>query len=171
MSIVQDLRTRGRHKGLTPWQLIQKIGRLEREADVRDCQLMGFATDNDELRRERNELKDSLDAAAVDYAGVLHDLDAANAEVERLRAELANRDAVTVPPMERDTTAIEDQATAPIDVTTLREAAAAGRLGPVVQVSHSGASADPGLPRTTTWGLATAADDETQQLPKIPPAA
>ncbi|WP_031095580.1 hypothetical protein [Streptomyces sp. NRRL S-15] len=50
------------------------------------------------------------------------------AEVAAVRALLApylaaeaNAAAVTVPEMERDTSAIEDQATAPIRVTTLRE--------------------------------------------------
>ncbi|MCX5529011.1 hypothetical protein OG785_45200 [Streptomyces sp. NBC_00006] len=51
------------------------------------------------------------------------------ADNRRLRAELAphraaeaNANAVDVPPMERDTTAVEDQATAPIEVLTLRQA-------------------------------------------------
>jgi chromosome segregation ATPase len=118
--------------------------RLTRAADDMACQLVAMATQIDELKTERNELKDSLDAGAIDYAGVLQDLDFANAEVARLRAELATRDAVTVPPMERDTTAVEDQATAPIDVRPLREAAELGLLGPVVRISTSGASADPG---------------------------
>ncbi|MFD5137495.1 hypothetical protein ACFWMX_14835 [Streptomyces sp. NPDC058378] len=56
-------------------------------------------------------------------------------ERDQLRAELTNvrsllapylaaeatAGAITVPEMERDTSAIEDQATAPIEVTTLRE--------------------------------------------------
>lgn len=48
----------------------------------------------------------------------------------QLAAE-ANATAVTVPPMVRDTTAIEDQATGPIDVRPLWAAAQAGHLGPV----------------------------------------
>lgn len=43
----------------------------------------------------------------------------------------ANATAVTVPPMVRDTSAIEDQATGPINVTALWEARDAGLLGPV----------------------------------------
>ncbi|MFJ7525200.1 hypothetical protein ACIQ1S_09755 [Streptomyces griseus] len=46
----------------------------------------------------------------------------------------ANAHAVTVPPAERDTTAFEDQATAPIKVTTLREAFG---IGPVVATQGS----------------------------------
>ncbi|MFD7185541.1 hypothetical protein ACFV90_36965 [Streptomyces sp. NPDC059904] len=72
-------------------------------------------------------------------------------EVQALRAELANRDAVTVPPMERDTSNGADQATAPmgINVRSLREAADAGLLSPVIRISAKGASADPGHPPAT----------------------
>ncbi|WP_428956142.1 hypothetical protein [Streptomyces sp. cg35] len=69
------------------------------------------------------------------------------------RAAEANANAIDVPPAERDTSAMEDQATAPIDVRSLREAADLGLLGPVVRVSDSGASADPAatqpIPRIT----------------------
>lgn len=44
----------------------------------------------------------------------------------------ANATAVTVPPMVRDTSAIEDQATGPINVTALWEARDAGLLEPVL---------------------------------------
>lgn len=51
------------------------------------------------------------------------------ADNRRLRTELAphwaaeaNENAIDVPPMERDTTAVEDQATAPIEVLTLPQA-------------------------------------------------
>ena len=55
----------------------------------------------------------------------------------QLAAE-ANANRIDVPPMVRDTTAIEDQATAPqgIDVSTLQAAAAAGLLGPVTDPGH-----------------------------------
>lgn len=116
MSIVQDVRTRRRHRGLTPWQLVQKIGRLEREADTRDCQLIGLSTENTELLDELNQLRDDFDRAAIDYSAALEDLRTLRQENARLRADLANRRAITVPPMERDTSAIEDQATAPAGV-------------------------------------------------------
>ncbi|HEY9372840.1 hypothetical protein [Streptomyces sp.] len=53
----------------------------------------------------------------------------------QLAAE-ANANRIDVPPMVRDTTAIEDQATGPIYVRTLQEAAAAGHLGPVTDPGH-----------------------------------
>jgi hypothetical protein len=52
-------------------------------------------------------------------------------EVTAYRAAEANATRITVPPMVRDTSDPADQATAPIDVRTLREAAAAGLLRPV----------------------------------------
>jgi hypothetical protein len=159
VTLTQDLRTRRRHRGLTPWQLIQKIGRMEREADVRDCQLMGLATENAELRDDRNRLQHDFDGSAIDYSGAIEDLGVSDeenallrAENARLWAELANATAVTVPPMERDTGAIEDQATAPagIDVRPLWDAL------------------DTSRPRQTTWGRDV---DDTRPLPRINPAA
>jgi hypothetical protein len=144
VSIAQDLRTRRKHRGKTPWQLVQTIGRLEHDADERTCQMVAMATENDELRADRNRLAEELDKAALDYSSLLGDRDEwreqALALWERFGPQIAaeeNATAVTVPPMQRDTTAIEDQATQPIPVLHLPDAAAAGLLGPVL---------DPGQP-------------------------
>ncbi|WP_432053664.1 hypothetical protein [Streptomyces sp. bgisy022] len=59
----------------------------------------------------------------------------------QLAAE-ANTNRIDVPPMVRDTSAIEDQATGPIDVRPLWAAAAAGRLGPVTDPGHIGPDDD-----------------------------
>jgi hypothetical protein len=59
----------------------------------------------------------------------------------QLAAE-ANANAVTVPPMVRDTTAIEDQATGPIDVSPLWAARDAGLLGPVTDPGRIGPDDD-----------------------------
>jgi hypothetical protein len=65
------------------------------------------------------------------------------AEVLRFRARFgaqlaaeANAHRIDVPPMFRDTSDPADQATGPIDVRPLREAAAAGLLGPVTNPGH-----------------------------------
>lgn len=136
MSVVQDLRTRAKHRGLTPWQLIQKIGRLEREADEATCQMVAMATENDELRAERNQLEADFDKAAIDYSAALQDRDEWRDEALALRARFgaqiaaeANANRVTVPPMQRIGA---DQDTAATDVTTLWEARDAGLLGPVL---------------------------------------
>lgn len=169
MSFTLPGRNRGRHRGLTPRQLAQKISRLECEADNTACALVGLATEVDELKQQRNDLKDSLDAVAIEYSGALEDIAIAKemnarlqAENARLRADLANATAITVPQMERDTAAIEDQATAPIDVRTLRQAAEDDLLSPVARTSTSGATANPST-RQTSWGHNT---DDTQPLAK-----
>lgn len=129
MSVIQDLRTRARHRGHTPRQLIQKIGRLEHEAEGRTCQMIGMATRIDELTADRNRYQADFDRAAVAYSGVLEDLREATAEVADLRARLApylaaeaNATAVSLPPLERDTSDPADQATEPVRVLTLAEA-------------------------------------------------
>ena len=103
----------------------------------------------DEIALLRQDLAETQDAQGQAEELVVQqqaDLDQMAAENEALRDELlklrarfgpqlaaeANAAAVTVPPMVRDTTAIEDQATGPIYVRPLQEAAAAGLLGPVL---------------------------------------
>ncbi|MFI8872398.1 hypothetical protein [Streptomyces sp. NPDC055243] len=151
MSVLDTARAYADCRGLTRRQVIQKVGQLVREADNAACQMVAMATEVDELKASRDEAQDNFDQAAVAYSGILEDLRGvtdqlavANAELAELRAFKANATAVDVPPMERDTRAVEDQATGPIDVRPLHEAAAAGLLGPVVRVSTSGTSADPG---------------------------
>ncbi|MGA4964450.1 hypothetical protein [Streptomyces pseudogriseolus] len=89
--------------------------------------------DIDELTEERDYWRDTALALQKRFAAEL--------------AAEANASAITVPPMVRDTSAIEDQATGPIDVSPLWEAAATGRLGPVT---------DPGR---------IGPDDDTQPIP------
>lgn len=133
MSVTQDLRTRARHRGMTPWQLVQKIGRLEREADTTTCLLVGMATTADRLTAERNLLEAQIDTAGIELSAARTDCQELHDEVLRLRAQLApylaaeaNDRAVTVPPMVRDTAAVEDQATGPIYVRPLWQALGIG---------------------------------------------
>ncbi|MGW1135683.1 hypothetical protein [Streptomyces griseoluteus] len=144
MTITQDIRTRRKHRGKTPWQLVQTIGRLEREADQQTCHLVALATENDELRADRNRLANQLDETTVVHQATVDDL---TAERDELRDELralkrrfgpqladdANTLAITVPPMVRDTSDPADQATAPIDVKPLWTALG---IGPVLDPGH-----------------------------------
>lgn len=58
--------------------------------------------------------------------------------VRELEAEIANRDAITVPAAERDTDAMEDQATAPIDVREARKVwAVIAPVKAIPPVSHA----------------------------------
>jgi chromosome segregation ATPase len=136
VTITQDLRTRRKHRGKTPWQLVQTIGRLEREADVRECELVALATRVSELYGERTQLEGQLDQAAIDLSTALDDLRQAREQLAAYKAAEANTNRVDVPSMVRDTSAIEDQATGPIDVRTLWAARDAGLLGPVTDPGH-----------------------------------
>lgn len=133
MSVMQDLRTRAKHRGYTPWQLVQKIGRLEQEADEYACELVALTTQVDELKAERNRLADERDQEAVAHGAIVDDL---RAENDQLRDELAalkvrfgpelaaeaNANAITVPPMVRPIDGPEDEATQPIPVVPLHQA-------------------------------------------------
>ena len=90
MSIFDTVMAHGRHRRLTRLQLMEKVGRLEREADNRTCQLVGLATEVDELRGERNQLEAQLDTAGIELSGAREDLAAAEQELTALRAFKAN---------------------------------------------------------------------------------
>ena len=148
MSITQDIRTRAKHRGKTPWQLIQTIGRLEREADAIACQMVAMATENDELRADRNRIAAEFDEQALAHQATVDRLTVHRDELltevtalkERFGPELAaeaNANRIDVPRMARIGA---DQETVPqgIDVTTLWAARDAGLLGPVTDPGHIG---------------------------------
>ncbi|MFD9463524.1 hypothetical protein [Streptomyces sp. NPDC060027] len=102
---------------------------------------------------EAEELVVQLKADADD---LIDDRDVWKAEALALRARLApflaaeaNANRVTVPPMVRDTSAFEDQATGPIDVRELRERFATGL---VVSLHHSPQAASP--VHVPSWAVA-----------------
>ncbi|MYW30135.1 hypothetical protein [Streptomyces sp. SID2119] len=92
-----------------------------------------------DVRAKRAEAEQVVVCLAADLDERTTERDQAVAEVTALRAQLApflaaeaNANAVTVPASVRDTTAFEDQATAPINVRPLWEA-----IGPVVRTEGS----------------------------------
>jgi len=108
----------------------------------------------DEIALLQQDLAEAQDAQGQAEELVVQqqaDLAEMTAENEALRDELlklrarfgpqlaaeANANRINVPPMVRDTSAVEDQATGPIDVRSLQEAAAAGLLGPVLDPGHA----------------------------------
>lgn len=137
MALLQNVRSKARHRGLTPWQLVQKIRRLEQGLDETTCKVIELATENDVLKAERSWLEGEFDSAAIDRSAALEDLRAAEDEIAYLRQRLApflaaeaNTHRVDVPPMERDTTDPADQATGPIYVQPLWEALNVHYTGP-----------------------------------------
>lgn len=99
--------------------------------------------DRDEVYAAWTWSEQARQEAETAAACMQSDRDAWRDEALALRARFgaqiaaeANANRVTVPPMERDTSAIEDQATGPINVTALWEARDAGLLGPVTDPGH-----------------------------------
>ncbi|GFH34346.1 hypothetical protein [Streptomyces pacificus] len=102
MTLSQDIATKARHRGLTPWQLVQKIGRLERALDRAKCDGMDLATRVSELAAERADLEGRLDQTVIELADAHADLAADRAELLELRAFKANILAVNAPAGSRD---------------------------------------------------------------------
>ncbi len=92
MALLQDVRTKARHRGLTPWQLVQKIRRLEQEADETTCKVIELTTEVDELKAERTRLEGDFDKAAIDLSGAREDLALAREEIRQLEAAVELRD-------------------------------------------------------------------------------
>ncbi|WP_181011132.1 hypothetical protein [Streptomyces sp. SM13] len=100
-----------------------------------------------DVRAKRAEAEQVVVCLAADLDDRTAERNEAREEIRQLHAQLApylaadaNANAITVPAAERDTTAFEDQATAPIDVRELRARFAAG---PVVSLHYSPQAADP----------------------------
>lgn len=119
-----------------------------------------------DVRAKRAEAEQevvSLSATVDDLTAERNELTATN---ESLRKQLApylaadaNRDAITVPQAERDTSDGADQATSPIDVRPLWQAHG---IGPVIRIADKPATDDP---RTPTW--VPGPDSETTQSLRI----
>ncbi|MEU7318332.1 hypothetical protein [Streptomyces sp. NPDC007083] len=73
------------------------------------------------LRAEVTRLEAENEQLACALVAICTERDATAAENLHLRAEIATRDAVTVPPAMRDTSHPADVATAPLDVEQLRD--------------------------------------------------
>ena len=102
------------------------IGHLDQRLAAAHNQLKAANGTNVSLARQVNDLSTERDQLADKNEELLQQL------APYLAAD-ANRNAVTVPPSVRDTTAGEDQATTPIDVRPLWEAIG---IGPIVRVDN-----------------------------------
>lgn len=95
------------------------------------------------VRAKQGEAEEIVVQQLADIDDLKAERDELLAEVLKFRARFgpqlaaeANAHRITVPQMVRDTSAIEDQATGPIDVRTLWAARDAGLLGPVTNPGH-----------------------------------
>lgn len=148
MSILDRIQTRGprparKHRATDEVERLRSlldgahvlIRGMQLQVDDRDARLATAHARQNELEG----LVDQLQADAIELTEERDQLDEALAALRRrFAAQLAadaNATAVTVPPMVRDTSAIEDQATCPIPVHTLWDALG---LGPVTDPGHTG---------------------------------
>ena len=148
MSILSTARSAARHRQMSRLEMAAYIAQLEGQ--------------NTALTAENTLLERQLDAAGIELSGALEDVRVARNENLRLdaaltatNAQLANATAKSDLPQH-----ISTQPTPTVQRFD---------TGPVLR---SGASplavVDPGQIRRTTWGRA---NDDTQPLPKLPPAA
>jgi chromosome segregation ATPase len=132
LHLIPKLKGHGRHRA------VDKVAELDTENRRLFTQLMAandaFTLLHQELADTRAKQGEAEELVVQQQA----DIDELADENARLRAELApykaaeaNAHRIEVPPMIRQIDGPEDEATAPIDVRPLREAAAAGLLGPV----------------------------------------
>ncbi|MEU8829421.1 hypothetical protein [Streptomyces sp900116325] len=143
MSLTLGIRRHSRPKH----RASDKVAELERQVRSMSEQLVGAAKAIGHLDQRLAAAHDQLKAAngtnvslarqvnglAIERNVLVDENEALLQQLAPYLAADANRNAVTVPPSVRDTTAGEDQATTPIDVRPLWEAIG---IGPIVRVDN-----------------------------------
>lgn len=155
MSALQDLRTRRKHRGKTPFQLVQEVGRLERVLDERDCELVAKATTLAELEQQCNRLAGELDQTRIEAQRIAEQDARQIKELRRQVADLTrkvdigvNAEHVIGKTQAMDADEIRAHCTQPKQLWQ----------PPMAAVTNPGH-----LPRQTTRGLA---NDDTQPIPR-----
>ncbi|MER7806118.1 hypothetical protein [Streptomyces sp900116325] len=130
MSILTTARRIARHRSATPAELREENRLLLARAVAADDFFTLLVQDRDQVYAAWEQSQQRAADAELVVVCQQADIDSLAAEVTRLRAELANLAAVDVAAGERDTSAMEDQATTPvgIDVKPLWEALGIGPI-------------------------------------------
>lgn len=142
-AILSRLRGPGLHRAADEVERLREVNdRLVAQLAAAKTSVAGLERALAKARAHQAEAEQVVVCLAADLDDAGQELERRNADITALRRRLApylaaeaNAGAVTVPDMVRDTSAIEDQATAPIDVRPLWAA-----LGSVVATPGS---ADP----------------------------
>lgn len=92
MALLQTARTKARHRGMSPWQLVQKIRVLDAALDETSCKVVELTTEVGELKAERTRMEGDFDQAAIDLSAALEDLALARTEIRQLEAAVELRD-------------------------------------------------------------------------------
>ncbi|MEU1087704.1 hypothetical protein ABZ401_12890 [Streptomyces sp. NPDC005892] len=155
-----------RHRLASRAELQQELQQLRSQVVGASTTITALDTRLAEASTQRAEAEQVVLCLGTELDDRTAERDQALAEAAYLRAQLApylaaeaNNAAITVPDAVRDTTAVEDQATTPIDVRPLWEALNAGRI---VRVADAPPADDP---RTPTW--APGPDSETTQSLRV----
>ncbi|MFJ8923921.1 hypothetical protein ACIREK_31140 [Streptomyces sp. NPDC102415] len=166
MSLISVRTRRPKHRA------VDRLAELAAEKQSLINQLVGAAghitrleLQLNESRAHRAEAEQVAACTAADLEERTEQLDEARAELATTRALLApylaaeaTAGAVTVPEMERDTAAMEDQATEPINVLPLWEAHG---ISPVIRIADTPSND----PRTPSW--VPSPDNETTQTLRV----
>ena len=140
MSILSSARRIARHRAATPAELREENKLLlAREVAGGDFFTILIA-DRDEVHALWQHAEGKAADAELVVVCQQAEIKALADRVVALEARLANADAITVPPSIRDTAAMEDQATEPIDVRSIQARFA---VGPVVTLANSPQAAHP----------------------------
>jgi septal ring factor EnvC (AmiA/AmiB activator) len=123
---VEDLREEARRLREQLVGAASAIGHLDQRLAEVTGQLIATRGTNANLIRQANDL-------AIERNQLARDNETLAAQLAPYLAADANRNAITVPPSVRDTTAGEDQATTPIDVRPLWQAIG---ISPIVRVDN-----------------------------------
>lgn len=95
MSLLDIARARGRHRLLSPAELLAELTATRRQKDSATIAAIKYAT----LAEERLQ---QLDAAGIEMSGLRYDLGEAQREIDGLRAALANATATSSPASQRE---------------------------------------------------------------------
>jgi uncharacterized coiled-coil DUF342 family protein len=139
VSIFDTLVAHGRHRKLSRLELVEKVGQLEHEADNRTCQLVGLATEIDELKAERNQLQDQLDEAGIDLSGAREDHAQTVARIDARHTEIVAEMQQHINDLTRrlNVGVLAEAAASKTQEIDARELQARFAEGPVVSLHHS----------------------------------
>ena len=139
MSVLDAIKSHGRHRKLSRLELIEKLAETERERDQKTCELAALATQVDELKTERNQLQDQLDQAGIELSGARVDHAETVARIDARHAEIVAEMQQQINDLERrlEVGVLAEAAASKTQEIDARELQARFTEGPVVSLQHS----------------------------------
>lgn len=139
MSVLDAIKSHGRHRKLTRLELAEKVSRLEREADEATCQLVALTTQVDGLKAERDQLQEQLDEAGIDLSGARVDHAQTVARIDARHTEIVAEMQQHIDDLTRrlEIGVLAEAAASKTQEIDARELQARFAEGPVVSLHHS----------------------------------